>query len=96
MIRILRHYIQQNKGPTPALDARSCTTAVRAMWSHSSGGIFDKAASSSEGSLLVDIVVIMLRLDAIMHCVSWLHSAVIYGQPVLCYRSTPWDEWEWI
>lgn len=64
--------MQQNKSPTPALEG-SCTIAVTAVWSHSSGGfggIFDNAASSSEGSLLIDILVIMLRLDAIMHCVS--------------------------
>lgn len=60
------------------------------------GGIFDNAASFSEGSLLVDILVIMPRWDAIMHCVSWLRSAVIYGQPALCYRTTAWDGWEWI
>lgn len=47
-------------------------------------------------ALLVDVLVIMPRWDAIMHCVSWLRSAVIYGQPALCYRTTAWDGWEWI
>lgn len=54
------------------------------------GGIFDNVASSSDGSLLVDILIIMPSWDAIMHSVSC--SAVIYGQPVLCYRTTPGDE----
>lgn len=70
MTGILRHYISQNKSPPP-FEVQSPAPYVTAMWSHSSGdfgGIFDNAASSSEGSLLVDILVIMLRLDAIMHC----------------------------
>lgn len=99
MIRILRFICGKTESIAWHWGGRStishtCTTAITGA--KVPGGIFDNAASSAEGSLLVDNLIIMLRWDAIMHCVSWLRSAVIYGQPVLGYPTTPWGEWEWI
>lgn len=71
MIGILRRYIRQRVQHLP-FRCEVLHDSGSSMWSHSSGGFggIDNVPSSSEGSLLVDNLVIMLRLDAIMHRVS--------------------------